>query len=66
MCQTDFCLGDYASLLNDIFHGEKIYFLSYPEIVAAWKVVDSVEKLRAKEKIKPIIYDEDSDAKTFD
>lgn len=65
MCQTDFCLGDYSSLLNDIFRGEKIYFLSFPEIIAAWKVIDSVEKLRAKEKIMPIIYEEESDGKTI-
>jgi glucose-6-phosphate 1-dehydrogenase len=64
MCQTDFCLGDYASLLNDIFQGEKIYFLSYPEIVAAWKVIDSVEKLRSTE-LTTIIYEEESDGENI-
>ncbi len=63
MCQTDFCLGDYATLLNDIFRGEKIYFLSYAEIVASWKVIDSVDRLRVKENIIPIYYEEGNDGK---
>lgn len=65
LCQTDFCLFDYSSLLNDIFHGDKMYFLSYPEIVASWKVIDAVEKLRTQEKILPIIYEENCDGETI-
>jgi|GEM_PF-3384687 len=65
-CKVDFCLGDYASLLNDVLRGEKTYFLSYPEIVAAWKVIDSVEQTISKEKIKPIIYEGGSDGPSLD
>jgi glucose-6-phosphate 1-dehydrogenase len=65
-CKVDFCLGDYASLLNDVLRGEKIYFLSYPEIVAAWKVIDLVEQTISKEKIKPIIYEGRSEGPSFD
>lgn len=65
-CKVDFCLGDYASLLNDVLRGEHTYFLSYPEIVAAWKVIDLVEQTISKEKIKPIIYEGGSEGPKLD
>ncbi|MCC6643780.1 hypothetical protein IT411_03455 [Candidatus Peregrinibacteria bacterium] len=51
MCQTDFCLGPYASLINDVILGEKRFFLSFEEILSAWKVIDKVEKVRSKSKL---------------
>lgn len=65
-CRVDFCLGDYASLLNDVLRGEKTYFLSYPEIVAAWKVTDSVIKTISDQKIKPVIYKAGSNGPSLD
>lgn len=59
-CHVDFCLGDYASLLNDVQRGIKTYFLSYPEIVAAWKVVDKIERTITKKKIPLLFYKQHS------
>ncbi len=55
-CRADFCLGAYATLINDVLRGEKTYFLSYPEILAAWKVIDAVSKTITDQEIKPVIY----------
>lgn len=65
-CKVDFCLGDYASLLNDVMRGEKTYFLSYPEIVAAWKVIDLVARTISHQKIKPVIYKAGSNGPSLD
>ena len=51
MCRSDLCLGAYASLINDVILGERKFFLSFPEIISAWKVIDSVEKIRSKTKL---------------
>ena len=51
-CSTDFCLNDYASLIFDIMGGHKNFFLSYPEIVASWKVIDGVVKIKENGKAK--------------
>ena len=64
-CHVDFCLGDYATLLNDIRRGEKTYFLSYPEIVAAWKVTDKIEKTIRDKKIPLKIYQDNSSGPNF-
>jgi glucose-6-phosphate 1-dehydrogenase len=59
-CSSGFCLDDYASLFFDIIRGHKQFFLSYPEIVAAWKVVDSVENLKNSGKAKLYKYEDSS------
>lgn len=51
MCRSDLCLSSYASLINDVILGERKFFLSFPEIISAWKVIDSVEKIRSKTKL---------------
>lgn len=51
MCRSDLCLGAYASLINDVILGERKFFLSFPEIISAWKVIDSVEKVRSKTQL---------------
>jgi glucose-6-phosphate 1-dehydrogenase len=59
-CSAGFCLGDYASLIFDIINGKKIFFLSYPEIIAAWKVIDDVIKLKATGGVKIHQYEDGS------
>jgi glucose-6-phosphate 1-dehydrogenase len=55
-CRVDFCLNDYAALLNDVIRGEHTYFLSYPEIVAAWNVTDKIEQSIKEKKVPLHIY----------
>jgi glucose-6-phosphate 1-dehydrogenase len=47
-CPEGDCLPEHAHLLIDVFQGEKEHFLSFPEIIAAWKFTDKVLKV-AKE-----------------
>lgn len=55
-CRLDFCLGDYATLINDVRRGVKTHFLSYPEIIAAWKVTDRIEKTIREKKVPLTVY----------
>ncbi len=55
-CNTSGCLGDYASLLLDIMSNRKIYFVSYPEILSAWKLLDYLSEVKQKLGLKPQIY----------
>lgn len=64
-CRVDFCLSEYAALILDALNNEKTYFLSFPEIVAAWKLVDSMEALKIKENLKCRIYEDGSNGPTL-
>lgn len=64
-CKVDFCLSEYASLILDALNNVKTYFLSFPEIVAAWKLVDGIEAVRKNENIKCIVYEDGSNGPTF-
>ncbi len=64
-CRIDFCLGDYATLLNDVQHGDKTYFLSYPEIIAAWKIADKIEKTIRQKKVPLQIYQTNTNGPDF-
>ncbi|MEI7741093.1 MAG: hypothetical protein WCJ29_01160 [bacterium] len=37
------CLPEYATLILDVLRGEKKFFLSFPEIIAQWKIIDGIK-----------------------
>jgi glucose-6-phosphate 1-dehydrogenase len=41
-CESNECLPEHARLLLDVIAGDKLYFLSFPEIIASWRVIDEV------------------------
>lgn len=59
-CKTGECLPEHARLLIDVFRGDKSYFLSFPEIIAAWKFTDKVLKV-AREQGKRHLYEDNGD-----
>jgi glucose-6-phosphate 1-dehydrogenase len=64
-CRIDFCLNDYAALLNEVIRGDHTYFLSYPEIVAAWNVTDKIEQVIKNKKVPLQIYKQNSRGADF-
>lgn len=60
-CDKGQCLPEHAALLLDVLHGEKTYFLSFPEIIAAWQVIDTVIKVVRENKIKTQQYGDGSE-----
>lgn len=51
-CTGGGCLPEHAVLLLDVIQRDKIHFLSFPEILAAWDVIDMVESLIQKQRIR--------------
>lgn len=51
-CDEGQCLPEHAALLLDVLLGDKTYFLSFPEIIAAWQVIDGVLRVVREHKLK--------------
>jgi len=51
-CSIYGCLPDHGTLLLEVIKGERLHFLSFQEIIAAWEVVDKITDLAKKKKIK--------------
>ncbi|MEK7146103.1 MAG: glucose-6-phosphate dehydrogenase, partial [Patescibacteria group bacterium] len=50
-CSGD-CISEHGRLLLDVIDNKKGLFLSFEEILAAWKVIDPIEKLCSKMRSK--------------
>lgn len=59
-CSGDDCLPEHAMLLLDVMRGRKLHFLSFPEILAAWTVTDTILATIRKQKIPVEIYKDNS------
>ena len=55
-CRGDDCLPDHALLLFEALSGERLHFLSFPEILASWKITDKILNFVRREKIRPEKY----------
>lgn len=51
-CEGDFCLPEHGLLLLDVIRNRKSNFLSFPEIIAAWRLSDQIENMIEKGKVK--------------
>lgn len=59
-CDIEGCLLEHSVLLLDVLRGDKIHFLSFAEIIAAWGVVDRISKLTKGQKVRVLPYDSGS------
>ncbi|MBI2463811.1 glucose-6-phosphate dehydrogenase (NADP(+)) [Candidatus Peregrinibacteria bacterium] len=50
-CGTEECLPEHAVLLLDVIRGNRLHFLSFPEIIASWRVIDSITRFIAERNI---------------
>lgn len=51
-CESDFCLPSHGVLFLDVFKKDKRYFLSFNEIVSAWKLTDDILKFVKTNNVK--------------
>ena len=58
-CVGPGCLSDYASLINDAFKGDHLYFVTFEQIIQSWRVTDQI--LAFKESLEPQSYTPGSD-----
>ena len=50
-CTDESCLPEHSALLLDVFHKEKLHFLSFAEIIAAWRITDSLLNFIKRSKL---------------
>lgn len=60
-CTGDNCLPEHALLLLDVIRGNKMHFLSFPEIIASWSITEKILNSIHKNKIPVEIYKDDSE-----
>lgn len=61
-CRGDDCLPEHSLLLLDIFRGERLHFLSFPEILASWRITDQICDFLHSKNIHPESYPIDSNS----
>jgi len=44
-CNIEGCLPEHGTLLLDVLDGKRLHFLSFSEILSAWRVVDEMKRL---------------------
>jgi len=59
-CEGDACMPEHGVLLLDALHGRKKFFLSFPEVIATWELVDSIVKFAKKNRVTVETYKDGS------
>ncbi|MFC1748499.1 glucose-6-phosphate dehydrogenase [Pseudomonadota bacterium] len=59
-CSGDDCLPEHGLLLLEVIRGRKLNFLSFPEILASWKIADEIQAHIKKRKVKVEKYKDNS------
>ncbi len=55
-CSGDNCLPEHGLLILDVLRKRQNNFLSFPEIIATWKLTDEIVNFMKNKKMKPEIY----------
>ncbi|MFA6991961.1 MAG: hypothetical protein WC269_01615 [Candidatus Gracilibacteria bacterium] len=64
-CKTEDCLPEHSLLLIDAVNKNHFNFLSFPEIIATWKITDEILEFIKRAEIKPEIYKDKSKGPKF-
>lgn len=59
-CDIDGCLPEHATLLLDVLHEKQMHFVSFNEVIAAWKVLDQIASVVKRRKIRLETYEQGS------
>jgi len=51
-CDGDYCLPEHGVLLLDVMRQKRCNFLSFPEIIATWKIIDQITNFTKKNHLK--------------
>lgn len=59
-CFGDDCLPEHSLLLLDVIRNHRVNFLSFPEIIATWQIIDDISDFMKKHHLKPELYKDGS------
>ncbi len=57
---SDFCMSEHAVLLKEILEYNAYNFLTFPEVISSWKLVDDILKYRSDSQNNITLYKYDS------
>lgn len=60
-CPGNECLPEHGNLILDVIGDRKLHFLSFPEIIASWRLTDDITDLIKNAEVKTHIYDDNSE-----
>ncbi len=60
-CFGDDCLPEHGRLLMDALQGDRMFFLSFGEVLAAWKLVDEILAYRKNNNLPLVTYADGTD-----
>ncbi|MBP9758280.1 glucose-6-phosphate dehydrogenase (NADP(+)) [Candidatus Dojkabacteria bacterium] len=52
ICDDKYSLTEYATLINDVIKGDKLFFLEFQEVLASWRIMDKIIKHMNSPEIK--------------
>jgi glucose-6-phosphate 1-dehydrogenase len=55
-CTGDLCLGEHAALILDVMKDKRTYFLTFKEVLSAWKLIDQIGAFIKRKKLQPEVY----------
>lgn len=59
-CNTEGCLPEHADLLLDVINNERMHFLSFAEVLAAWRIVDRITEAASRGRLRLNTYERSS------
>jgi len=59
-CIGDSCLPEHANLILDVIHERKMNFLSFPEVIASWRLADKIVRFMKSKNVKLYKYKNNS------
>ncbi len=60
-CDAEGCLPEHAMLLLDVLHEQQMHFVSFPEVIAAWRVMDQIASVVKRRKVRLETYEKGSE-----
>lgn len=60
-CAGVSCLPEHANLILDVIRDRKLHFLSFPEIIASWRLIDDISKLIVGRGVRTHVYRDNSE-----
>lgn len=52
LCDDKYSLTEYATLINDVIKGDRLFFLEFQEVLASWRIMDKIIKHMNSSEIK--------------
>jgi glucose-6-phosphate 1-dehydrogenase len=59
-CPEEECLMEHANLILEVMQQERKYFLSFPEVIASWRIVGKIFDHIHRRNLKAEVYKDDS------